>query len=70
MLRRRSELSLNDFESGEIGPELFRAGCSMRLERLVSQHKDRPYRAGRLPPLIRVNNRRHPALAGVKEAFG
>jgi hypothetical protein len=31
------------FERGEIGPELFRAACWMRLEGVVSKHRERPY---------------------------
>ena len=38
---------INPFERGEIGPDLFRAGCDMGLKGLVSKRLDRPYRAGR-----------------------
>jgi bifunctional non-homologous end joining protein LigD len=48
MLRRRVDgIILNDFEQGEIGPDLFRHACLMGLEGIVSKHKDQPYRAGR-----------------------
>ena len=33
----------------EIRPNLFRAACTMRLEGVVSNYRDRPYRA-ELPP--------------------
>ena len=38
---------INPFESGAIGPDLFRAACDMGLEGLVSKPADRPYRGGR-----------------------
>jgi hypothetical protein len=48
MLRRRvGGIILNDFEQGEIGPDLFRHACLLGLEGIVSKHKDQPYRAGR-----------------------
>jgi bifunctional non-homologous end joining protein LigD len=46
LLARRPEgIFLKPFERGEIGPDLFRAACDMRLEGLVSKHRDRPMRA-------------------------
>jgi ATP-dependent DNA ligase len=30
------------FETGEIGPDLFRAACDMGLEGMVSKRSDRP----------------------------
>ena len=48
LLARRPEgIFVAPFEQGEIGPELFRAACDMRLEGLVSKRRDRPYRDGR-----------------------
>jgi bifunctional non-homologous end joining protein LigD len=35
------------FKQGEIGPDLFRAACTMGLEGMVSKRSDRPYRGGR-----------------------
>ena len=35
---------VNPFESGAIGPDLYRAACNMGLEGLVSKRSDRPYR--------------------------
>jgi bifunctional non-homologous end joining protein LigD len=63
MLRRRVDgIILNDFEQGEIGPELLRHACLMGLEGLVSKHKDQPYRAGRSKHWIKVKNRTSPAM--------
>ena len=57
LLKRRVDgIMLNDFERGEIGPELFKAACQMGLEGLVSKRRDRPYRAGRSPHWIKVKN--------------
>ena len=57
------------FETGEIGPDLFRAACNMGLEGMVSKRSDRSYRAGRSRDWIKVKNRKHPALSRVMEAF-
>ena len=63
MLRRRVDgIILNDFEQGEIGPDLFRHACLMGLEGIVSKHKDQPYRAGRSKHWIKVKNRTSPAM--------
>ena len=63
MLRRPVEgIIPNDFEQGEIGPDLFPAACDMGLEGIVSKHKDRPYRAGRCQHWIKVKNRTSPAM--------
>jgi bifunctional non-homologous end joining protein LigD len=35
---------LSDFETGEIGPDLFRHACLMGLEGLVSKHRESVYR--------------------------
>jgi len=71
MLRRRVDgIILNDFEQGEIGPNPFRAACGMGLEGIVSKRRDSTYRAGRTASwVIKVNNRQHPAMERVKEAF-
>jgi bifunctional non-homologous end joining protein LigD len=34
------------FETGEIGPDLFRHACLMGLEGLVSKHRESAYGAG------------------------
>jgi bifunctional non-homologous end joining protein LigD len=66
--RRRPEgIFINPFERGEIGADLFRAACQMRLEGLVSKRRDRPYRAGRSKHWIKVKNRKHPALERVMD---
>jgi bifunctional non-homologous end joining protein LigD len=70
MLRRRVDgIILNDFEQGEIGPDLFRAACNMGIEGMVSKRRDSTYRAGRSSTWIKVKNRQHPAMARVREAF-
>jgi hypothetical protein len=64
LLARRSDgIFIVPFEQGEIGPDLFRAACSMGLEGLVSKHRDRPYRAGRSPHWIKIKNPASPALS-------
>jgi len=71
LLRGRPDgIFVNPFESGAIGPDLFRAACDIGLEGLVSKRSDRPYRSGRSPHWIKVKNRAHPAMARVMEAFG
>ena len=70
LLRGRPDgIFVNPFESGAIGPDLFRAVCNMGLEGLVSKRSDRPYLGGRSPHWIKVKNRTHPAMQRVKEAF-
>src|SRR4030081_2795662 len=66
---RPAGIFANDFEQGEIGPDLFRQACKFGLEGLVSKRGDSPYRAGLSPNWIKVKNRSHPALDRVKEAF-
>ena len=68
LARRVDGIFLSDFEQGEIGLDLFRHACLMGLEGLVSKHKDRPYRAGRSPHWIKVQNRKHPAMNRVMES--
>ena len=61
LLRGRPDgIFVNPFETGAIGPDLFRAACDMGLEGLVSKRSDRPYRGGRsgsrgaeVPPPLR-----------------
>ncbi|MGY3234085.1 bifunctional non-homologous end joining protein LigD [Bradyrhizobium sp. USDA 4448] len=63
LLARRPEgVFINPFERGELGPDLFRAACSMGLEGLVSKRRDRPYQAGRSKYWVKVKNRSHPAM--------
>jgi bifunctional non-homologous end joining protein LigD len=71
MLQRRVDgIILNDFEQGEIGPDLFRHACLMGLEGIVSKHKDQPYRAGRSKHWIKVKNRTSPAMNRPEGMFG
>ena len=47
LLRGRPDgIFINPFEIGAIGPDLFRAACSLGLEGLVSKRSDRPIAAG------------------------
>jgi bifunctional non-homologous end joining protein LigD len=70
LLRGRPDgIFVNPFESGAIGPDLFRAACDMGLEGLVSKRSDRPYRGGRSPHWIKVKNRQHHAFERVRESF-
>jgi ATP-dependent DNA ligase len=53
LLRGRPDgISINPFETGAIGPDLFRAACTMGLEGIVSKRSDRPYRGGRSKDLV------------------
>jgi bifunctional non-homologous end joining protein LigD len=71
MLRRRIDgIILNDFEHGEIGPDLFRHACPMGLEGIVSKHKDQPYRRGRSKHWIKGKNRTSPAMNRPEGMFG
>ncbi|MBR0884264.1 bifunctional non-homologous end joining protein LigD [Bradyrhizobium japonicum] len=50
------------YESGEIGPDLFKAACKMGLEGIVSKHRERRYRP-RTCDWRKVKNRAHPAFS-------
>jgi bifunctional non-homologous end joining protein LigD len=68
LLARRSEgIFLAPFETGEIGPDLFRAACNMGLEGLVSKRRDRPYRAGRSPYWVKVKNPKSSAMIRARD---
>jgi ATP-dependent DNA ligase len=69
LARRPDGIFVAPFEQGEIGPDLFRAARNMGLEGLVSKRRDRPYRAGRSPDWVKAQNRKHPAMQRVMEAF-
>jgi ATP-dependent DNA ligase len=56
-------------EKGEIGPDPFRAACSMGVEGLVSKCAGRRYRGGRSKDWIKIKNREHPAKAGTVAVF-
>jgi bifunctional non-homologous end joining protein LigD len=71
LLARRPEgITVAPFETGEIGPDLFRKACEYGLEDLVSNHRNRAYRPGRSPNWIKVKNPEHPAMTRVKDALG
>jgi ATP-dependent DNA ligase len=64
LLRGRPDgIFIAPFESGEIGPDLFRAACDMGLEGIVSKRRDRRYIAGRTKEWMKVKNRAHPAMS-------
>jgi bifunctional non-homologous end joining protein LigD len=69
-LRSRSEgIFAAPFETGEIGPDLFRHACLMGLEGLVSKHRERAYKPGRCDHWVKVKNRAHPAFNRVADQF-
>jgi ATP-dependent DNA ligase len=69
LARRVDGILLNDFERGEIGPDLFRHACLMGLEGMVSKRSDSRYRAGRTSDWIKVKNPNSPAMTRAKDAF-
>jgi bifunctional non-homologous end joining protein LigD len=70
LLRGRSDgIFVAPFEQGEIGPALFDAACRMKLDGIVSKHRERPYRVGRCDHWQKVKNRKHPAFTRVAESF-
>jgi bifunctional non-homologous end joining protein LigD len=70
LLRGRPDgMFIAPFESGTIGPDLFRAACDLRLEGLVSKWRDRRYGAGRSKDWVKVKNRQHPAFRRVIDSF-
>jgi len=63
MLRRRVDgIILNDFEQGEIGPDLFRHACLKGLEGIVSSTRTSRIGPADLKHWIKVKNRRSPAM--------
>ena len=68
LARRPDGIFVAPYEQGEIGPDLFRAACTMGLEGLVSKRRDRPYRGGRSSDWIKVKNRKRPG--GVRRSAG
>jgi bifunctional non-homologous end joining protein LigD len=70
LLRGRADgIFVSPFESGAIGPDLFRRACEFGLEGLVSKRADRPYRGGRSKDWIKMKNRTHQAFERVKLSF-
>lgn len=60
---------LASYETGAIGPDLFRHACLMGLEGIVSKHRDRTYRSGRTDAWRKAKNRQHPAMRRVADQF-
>ena len=69
LARRPDGIFAAPYETGEIGPDLFRAACNMGLEGMVSKRVDRPYRAGRSKDWVKVKNRNHRAMDRVMDSF-
>lgn len=69
LARRADGIFVAPFESGEIGPDLFRAACNMGLEGLVSKDSGRGYTAGRCSHWIKVKNPAHPAMKRVEHSY-
>lgn len=64
LLRGRPDgIFVAPFESGAIGPDLFRAACNLRLEGIVSKRRDRRYIGGRTREWLKIKNRIHPAMS-------
>jgi bifunctional non-homologous end joining protein LigD len=69
LLRGRPEgIFVAPFEQGAIGPDLFGAACRMKLEGIVSKHRERRYRP-RTCDWRKVKNRAHPAYSRVADQF-
>jgi ATP-dependent DNA ligase len=68
-LSHRDGIFVAPFDHGEIGPELFKAACQVRLEGIVSKRADRPYRVGRSKDWIKIKNRKHPAYRRLQDQF-
>ena len=67
LLRSRSEgIFIAPFETGEIGPDLFRHACKLGLEGWSPSIVRVAYRAGRFGHWIKVKNRRIRRLAGFR----
>ena len=69
LARRVDGIHPASFEQGEIGPNLFQHACLLRLEGLVSKHRESVYRGGRSDRWIKVKNRSHPAFTRVMQSF-
>jgi hypothetical protein len=62
--RRVDGIFIAPFEQGEIGPDLFRAACTMGLEGLVAKRQDRPSRR----PVAARGEVKNPASAAMTRA--
>jgi bifunctional non-homologous end joining protein LigD len=67
LARRPDGIFVAPFETGEIGPDLFRKACEFGLEGFVSKRRDRPYRGGRSKDWIKIKNANHPAYRRVMD---
>jgi bifunctional non-homologous end joining protein LigD len=70
LLRSRSEgIFIAPFETGDIGPDLFRHACKFGLKGMVSKHRESSYHGGRFRQWVKVKNRQHPAFRRVQDQF-
>jgi bifunctional non-homologous end joining protein LigD len=68
LLRREVDgIFIAEFEQGDIGDVLFRVGCNMGIEGIVSKRLDRTYGAGRCKHWVKVKNPAHPAYSRVRD---
>jgi bifunctional non-homologous end joining protein LigD len=68
LLKRRVDgIFIVEYEQGDIGQELFRAACRMRLEGIVSKRLDRAYAPGQSGHWLKVKNPAHPAYSRVRD---
>lgn len=67
LARRVDGIHAAPYEAGEIGPELFRHACLMRLEGWSPSNRDSRCQAGRYDRWIMVKNRQHAAFSRVME---
>lgn len=64
-----NSIFIAEYEQGDIGRELFRVACNMRLEGIVSKRLDRAYGVGRCAHWIKIKNPAHPAYRRVRDAL-
>lgn len=70
VLARRSDgIFVAPFETGAIGPDLFRHACKLGIEGMVSKHRERWYGAGLCSHWIKNKNPKHPAYHRVHDQF-
>ena len=60
---------LAPYESGAIGPDLFRHACLLGLEGIVSKHREMSYRSGRCTHWRKAKNRQHASFARIADRF-
>ena len=61
-----SRIRFNEHMKGD-GETVFRHACKIGLEGIVSKRKDSPYRSGRSPDWLKMNNANAPAVKREEE---